>query len=90
MLATHVVSTGQHVTKWWTTQDELVAITAGHFESEIGVSSGDDVKGEWADGTRNIGFEPIGDLADVETWDAGRFATHTPVRYPRTADLLCS
>jgi len=41
-------------------------------------------------GTRNIGFEPIGDLDDVEAGDAGRFATHTPVRYPRTADLLCS
>jgi hypothetical protein len=90
MLATHVMSTSQHMTKWWTTQDKLATVTAGHFESEIGVSSSNDIKGEWAGGTRNIGFEPIGDLADVEAGDAGRFATHTPVRYPRTADLLCS
>ena len=90
MLTAHVVGAGETMTKWWTTQDKLATVTAGHFESEIGVSSSDDVKGEWADGARNIRFEPIGDLADVEAGDAGRFATHTPVRYPRTADLLCS
>ena len=89
MFATHVMSTGEHVAKWWTTQDKLLSVASCDLEGEIGVAASDHIKCEWTHGASNVGFEPGGDFADIETGVAGRFTTHAPVRYLRTNDLVC-
>jgi hypothetical protein len=53
------------------------------------VATSDDIKCEWPDGASDVGFEPGGDFVDFETGDAGRCITHAPVRYLRTALLVC-
>ena len=89
MFTSHVVGAGEHVSKRWTTQDELLTIATSDLEGEVGVAASDDIKREWPHSASDIGFEPSGDFADIETGDAGRCTTHAPVRYLRTTDLVC-
>ena len=53
------------------------------------MTTGNDIKCEWSNCASDVGFKPGGDFVDIETGDAGRITTHAPVRYPRTADLVC-
>jgi hypothetical protein len=52
------MGTSENVSEWGTAQNKFRAIGSDHFESEIRMASGDDIKGEGSTGASNIVFKP--------------------------------